>query len=406
MACPTVAPGDPFLFGMLRAIDCHAQTIGASGYQALSSPLSTISLLTTGVLTIFVALFGYRMLVGQTPALRDLVIAIVKIGFVLMLVTSWPAYRTLIYDVVVRAPAELAAAIGTSAALPGTHSGLAGRLHGIDEQIVEFSRLGSADISALRQNAGSGELPRFDPVKDRETIATGRSVYLAATLAAFGAVRLVAGVLLAVGPLFLLFLLFQGTIGLFAGWVRGLVWAALGSLATTIGFGVQLALFDSWLAQLLTLRRAGAPAYQAPVELFVISLVFALLSLALLYAAGRVASGFRIPDAVHHAIAPSVYTQLAQGLAAPQATASQAIPAERNRATAIADAVTRTQRRETALQTASGEGGGGTSAPRGGSVSLGARDPSIGRTVPLGESYRSRTRGRVSARAQRRDARI
>ena len=403
MACPSFAPDDAFLSGMFRAIDCHAQTIGSAGYQALASPTSSISLLTTGVLTIFVALFGYRMLVGQAPDFRDLVVALVKIGFVLMLATSWPAYRVLIYDVTMRAPAELAAEVGRPAALPGTRGGLAGRLQLVDDQIVEFSLLGAANLSAATQNSGqNGDPLRWDPVKDRETILKARTTFLAGSIAAFGAVRLVAGVLLALGPLFVMFLLFESTIGLFVGWIRALVWTGLGSLATTIGFGVQLALVSPWLDQLLVLRRGGAPAYQAPVDLFVISVVFALLSLALLYGAGRVSRGFRIPDRVRVAVANSVHNRFAraaQGAGARDAGGSPAV--ERNRATAIADAVAATQRREQSRQlVAPATTGGGADARR-----TVARDLTAQRVAPLGESYRPRTtRNRISASAQRRDA--
>ena len=66
----------------------------------------------TGLLTLFVALFGYRLLFGHTPGVRDGVLALVKIGIVLALATSWPAYRTLVYDVALRGPAELAGDIG------------------------------------------------------------------------------------------------------------------------------------------------------------------------------------------------------------------------------------------------------------------------------------------------------
>ena len=99
MACPTLAPPTDFLGTILEYVDCQARTIGAGGYQALASPGSTFSLILTGLLTLFVALFGYRMLFGQTPAMRDGVLALVKIGLVLALATGWPPYRSLFYDV-------------------------------------------------------------------------------------------------------------------------------------------------------------------------------------------------------------------------------------------------------------------------------------------------------------------
>ena len=98
-ACAPIPPVEGFLRGVMDFVDCQAQSIGAEGYRALASPGSTLSLVLLGFLTLFVALFGYRMLLGHVPAVRDGVLALVKIGIVLALATSWAAYRTLIYDV-------------------------------------------------------------------------------------------------------------------------------------------------------------------------------------------------------------------------------------------------------------------------------------------------------------------
>ena len=95
MACPTLTPGGAFLDTLLRVVDCHARTLGAEGYQALASPSSVVGTLISIALTLFVAFFGYRMLLGHVPTIRDAVLSIVKIAIVLVLATSWPAYRTL-----------------------------------------------------------------------------------------------------------------------------------------------------------------------------------------------------------------------------------------------------------------------------------------------------------------------
>src|SRR6185503_9979205 len=121
-------PGAGFVSGVLDYVDCQAQAIGAGGFQALAAPGSTLSLVLSGLLTLFVALFGYRMLLGDTPGLRDGVFSVVKIGIVLALAFSWPAYRTLIYDVALKGPAELAGEVGRPAGLPGSGGGLVARL--------------------------------------------------------------------------------------------------------------------------------------------------------------------------------------------------------------------------------------------------------------------------------------
>ncbi|MGC4441997.1 type IV secretion system protein, partial [Streptococcus suis] len=69
------------------------------------------------------AFYGYRLLFGDTPNVREGVLALVKIGIVLALATSWGAYRTLAYDVTMHGPAELAASAGAPAGIPGATGG-------------------------------------------------------------------------------------------------------------------------------------------------------------------------------------------------------------------------------------------------------------------------------------------
>src|SRR3546814_11822995 len=107
----------------LRFLDCQAQLIGAEGYRALAAPGSTASILLTGLITLLIAFIGYRMLLGQTPTIREGVLTFVKLGLVLTLATSWPAYQALVYALILRAPAELAPPIGGPAGPPGSGGG-------------------------------------------------------------------------------------------------------------------------------------------------------------------------------------------------------------------------------------------------------------------------------------------
>jgi type IV secretion system protein VirB6 len=274
-ACPVLSPDSAFLSSMLYYVDCQAQSIGESGYQALMAPGSAVATLLTASLTIFIALFGYRMLFGETPGAREGVMAVVKLGIVLVLATSWPAFRTLVYDVALHGPAELATGIGQPAGLPGAGGGLVTRLQLVDNELVELLVLGAgkppnADVivgptqpltpqqqqQQMQRLQQLQQRPRWDPARDATLLGNARTLYLTSAIAAFSSVRLIAGLLLALGPLFALFLLFDGTRGLFEGWIRGLGGAALGALSTTIILGVELALMEPWLAVILAERRA------------------------------------------------------------------------------------------------------------------------------------------------------
>jgi type IV secretion system protein VirB6 len=411
MACERIPSDDAVLSGVLDYIDCQAQTIGAEGYRALAAPGSSLSLVLLGFLTLFVALFGYRMLLGQGPGVRDGVLALIKIGIVLALATGWTAYRTLIYDVAFHGPAEIAAEIGRPSALPGAGGGLVARLDQADRTIVALAGLGTGDpvegaATTPAAEPGQPALPtaaaREAQAYDGLAMAGARVLFLAGAIGSLAAVRLIAGLMLALGPFFIAFLLFAGTRGLFEGWLRVLGGAALGALGAGIVLGVELALLEPWLNHLVARRLAGQAIIGVPIELFAVTLVFAIALAAVTIASARAAFGLRLPPAWRDS--PSVAavlrgetTRIAGLGREPAHTA-----ADRSRAVMVADAVAATQRREAAPAAATV-----FAAPSSSTHSarhLTVHDRAAAPPPPrLGQSFRRRTGSRVSASAGRRD---
>jgi len=418
MTCSAFSPGTGFVGNVLNYVDCQAQAIGAGGYQALATPGSALSLVLTGLLTLFVALFGYRLLFGHTPGVRDGVMALVKIGVVLALAMSWTAYRTLVYDVALKGPAELAGDIGRPAGLPGAGGGLAWRLDNADGLILALTALGEGEALPTAAQparpaylnpgpatgvpapaAQTGETAHA-PVSAGWAFGGARMLFLAGAAGALAALRVIAGVMLALGPFFFAFLLFDATRGLFEGWLRVLAGTALGALGTAIALGVELAFLEPRLAYLISLRTAGYAIPGAAVELMVVTLIFAFVLVAMLIASARVAYGFRFPSAWR--LAP------AQPVTGPRseetrfAFSRELSPAgiDRSRATMVADAVAASQRRETGpvIVAANAAAASDRSAPR----PAAGRDEPPPPPAPLGQSFR-RTRNRASASASRRD---
>ena len=408
MACPGL-PANAFLGGIVDYIDCQAQAIGSGGYQALAAPGSSLSLVLTGLLTLFVAMFGYRMLFGQTPGMRDGVLAIVKVGIVLALALGWPAYRTLIYDVVLKGPAELAGEIGGPAGLPGAGGGLVPRLDNADRLLVAYTELGPGQ--ALPTVPRPGEVVDSAGRPVRESTWSGfaldgaRVLYLTGAIGALAAVRLTAGLMLALGPFFIAFLLFEGTRGLFEGWLRVLGAAALGALGTAVALGVELALLEPWLMNLIAVRTAGYATPGAPVELFVTGLVFILVLGALLFASARVAYGFRLPVTWRAASGQFVDSMRGESLRVPALASGVEPPlADRSRAVMVSDAVAATHRRESGGLGAAPPGTEIAALRRPAAAHQGpAHDMQPPQPQPLGQSFRRRTRTRHSGSAQRRD---
>lgn len=415
MSCAGIVESD-FLASALRFADCQAQTIGMQGYLALAAPGSPLGTVLTGLLTILLAFFGYRMLLGHVPDGREGVLTFVKIGLVLALATSWAAYRVVIYDVALRGPAEIVDAIGGASGIPGATGGMVSRLGEVDRAMVELSRLGMTGGVPLTPQPeesaapGNTQTPQPQPqpqyqfnyepgtIFGSSSLGTARLVFLTATIAAYASVRLVAGLLLAIGPLFIVFLLFEGTRTLFEGWVRALVAAAVGALAVTMTLGIELALLEPWLSDLLARRSIGLPSSASATEMLVIALAFALILLAALGMAARLVLGFRLPFARARQTIERIDGASSVSSVSSVQNRTATSGDEPSRATAIAEAVAVAQRREARAlveRISPAAALPGSSSQR--------RDTSAPNAVPLGQGHRRRVQTRVSASARKRD---
>jgi len=419
MACPPLVPEAGFVRSMMAFVDCQAATLGAGGYQALAAPGSALGLVLTGFMTLFVAFFGYRLLLGYGLDLRSGMFAFARIAIVLALATSWPAYRVLVYDVALRGPADLATTIGAPSSLPGAGGGLVERLDVADQAMVALAILGegrppvpaAADANQVAQ--ATQTVPQPYPGFNTFAIGGARMLFLIGAIGGLAAVRMVAGLLLAIGPLFVAFLLFENTRSLFEGWLRVLAGAALAAFGTAIALGAELALIEPWLTDLLSRRTADEWLPAMPTELLVVTIVFALIIVAMMYAAARIAWAFRLAPIWHagsNRVIEAIRGEARVATAAAGAGATAAPATDRSRAATVVDAVAATQRREAGQpQPAGVQGGRGDPAgPAGRPQAHGGRphDPSEPLApTPLGQSFPRRTRGRVSASAGRRDRR-
>lgn len=283
MACGAVHSGERFLAGTLAQLDCQAQTIGAYGYGALADPGSPVSLALAGLLTVFVALFGLRLLFGGPFEGRDLALDLLRVGLVLTLATSWPAWRTLGYNLVIAGPDEIFRAVGLAAGLPGASGDLASRLQRVDEGLSLLNTLGTG-----RLGVASG---------DWFQLGFARAAFLTGTIVPIALVRLSAGLLLALAPLMAGLLLFGVSRGVFAGWARALGMVFLASIAVSLVLAAELALVEPWLQDALARRAAQSEVLDLAVEALALTLGFALVALGLIAVMARVAFAMSMASA-------------------------------------------------------------------------------------------------------------
>ncbi|WP_448659146.1 type IV secretion system protein [Sphingomonas sp. CJ99] len=384
-----------FLETMLRFVDCEARSIGAEGYAALAAPGSPVASLLSIALTLVIAVIGYQMLLGFVPTIRDAVLAVVKVGIVLVLATSWPAYQVLVYDTAVLGPAELFQSIGGAAGLPGAGGGMTARLVAVDDALGAMTLFGAGAPPIGEPPQALGPFGGFDAF----ALGSARILFLLGVIGAFAAVRLITGLALALAPLFALFLLFETTRGLFEGWVRVLLGAVLGTFGVTLMLGIELALLEPWLIDLLAARSSRIALPNAPAELFSVTFIFCLALIAVIGAAIRLAMNFTLPRIWPRRISQGPGAELSIGTERPLGSAQHSDNEERSRALILADAIASSQRREGASASVGALVGGRMEA---GPPDRPAIDPIA---QPLGQTFRRRTMTRVSAGALKREQR-
>jgi type IV secretion system protein VirB6 len=328
-------------------LDCQARALGENGFQALAGGPMLTGLL-SGLITIFVALIGYRLILGIIPDLRDGIVWAIRLGVVLALTTSWPAFQTLIYRVAVDAPVELAGVVIPAVGLPSAG------LHTRIQQAYDTMRIGATSVGLPATDAAPLQsVPRLGP--GQPALPQTASLLVVSTTGVVAALRLAVGFLLAVAPLALLGLLFDATLGLFSGWVRALAGAALGVLAATLVTAIELVALENQLSSLQAYQLGGVAGSMDPQALTTIVLLFALVMVVVVAAAARMGSAFRLPalavaragEANSRHAAPVQPARITAEMTA-GARALQAVPVMHARVNAVGDALAATVRREQA----------------------------------------------------------
>jgi type IV secretion system protein VirB6 len=292
MASCSSLVGQGVIRGVLGAVDCQTRAFSEAGYSSLTSASSTFQVGLTLLLTIYVALVGYRMLFASSGArLSDAPGIALKIGAILALVTSWATFQTLVFDLAAKAPAEIAAAV--AAPMQANGGSLAadpvGGLQTTYDQLVQgaaaFGKTAGANAKAYASPAASAA----------ESLSAASGVLFMTTAGAIAAATLAIGVLTAVGPVFIALFLIPATRGLFMGWVRALAAAAIAPLLGWLTVVVMLSVLEPWLVTLAQERADNTLDPQTAMSVASLVFVFGAGQAALMIAACVVAFGFRLP---------------------------------------------------------------------------------------------------------------
>ena len=335
-SCPAPSPEDPLVQSLLGVVDCNVRDLVHTGYMAIFQPGSAIAGLLTALLTIYVAVMGYRLLLGQSQLrVSDFALNAVKLGVVIALATQWDTYQTVVYNLLFRGPEQLA---GLVAAAVHPDSAL---IHGdvFDGLQTAFDKL-SGFGAGYAAHAPPSASPMLGGAGFAALLMTSSaSILLLSTLGVLLVAKIVLGLLLAVGPLFIALLLFETTRGVFEGWLRACFAFAFAPLAVTVLLGVALTMLEPSLTQMDELLKQHIYTLGPAYSVMTLVLVFAGVSAGALIAGGVVALGFRLPRRMQPAVN---LTAVAPAQRAEPVVASQ------SRAGRVAAAATLLDRRDNA----------------------------------------------------------
>jgi len=299
--------------GALTAVDCIASEVSEQAFSRLFGTDGQLGVALMVVLTLYVAFFGISLLLGRSNlSIRAMIPRMVTIGLVLTFATSFAAFSTVFYNLFVATPDYLAGVLTDS---EGSATATFAMKLDIVFLAIQEASTGIEDISA------------FSPPG---MMWIGAMLLLIGTVGLLVTARIGLALLLAVGPIFVVLALFNGTRGLFVGWLKGMVMLALAPLFAVVGGSLMLEMAVPILSALVS--TPGQIDQQAAMAFFLVGFVHCMLMLMVLYVGSKMVSGWQVfgfasPDVVTTPNADAYRTAPVAPLAASLDRAVQATPA-------------------------------------------------------------------------------
>ena len=284
-SCPTFDGAGPSgIAEALRVVDCMSGEAASFAFARLFGTDALLGQALTAALTLYIGFYAIGLLTGRTSlSLTSLTPRMMTLGIALTFATSWVAYQSVIWNLLVGGPDQIASLlIGTQ----GSATSLfADRLDGIFAVV--------AQAAAATEAAKAG-------LTDSGSIASGPDLlWFSALLLLLGTVgvllvsRIALAAMLALGPIFIICGLFPGSRGLFEGWLKAAVLFALTPLLAVLIGGATIALLSPMLDSLAA--AGGQVPLRLTTTLFLAAAVYCALMIVCLKIAATMVAGWRLP---------------------------------------------------------------------------------------------------------------
>ena len=287
--CGTDLPAG-LVAGLIGTVDCYITEFAQGSYRDLVGPGTYFAAVFTALLTIYVALMGYQLLLGRA-GLRatDLPLTAMKVGLILAFLTSWAAYQTIVYNLLFNGPQEIARVLLSQLDRLNGNSGT-DVFTGLEKTF--YSLIDSAAVYG-RQAGGNVNILQGGPALGAGMLWFSAVVMLLASVGLILASKILLGLLLAVGPLFIALFLFDATRGIFDGWLRTTIGFAIVPLATTVFSAAMLMMLSPFVARLAALARANRFDMGVVVTITIVVAVFVIVVSQAIRLGMGIAAGYR-----------------------------------------------------------------------------------------------------------------
>jgi type IV secretion system protein VirB6 len=260
----------------LTAVDCIASGMSEQAFNRLFGTDGQLAFALTILLGLYVGFFGISLMLGRANlSVRALLPKMMTLGLVLTFATSFVAFSTIFYNIFIGGPDQIAGV------LTGTQG---------ESATAVFAQKIDVVFQAIQKASGdTKDISAFSPPG---MMWLGAMLLLLGTVGLLVTARIALALLLAVGPIFVVMALFDGTRGLFTGWLKGLVMMALAPLFAVLGGSIMLEMAVPVLAALV--KVPGQIDQQAAMAFFLIGAVHVALMLLALVVSAMMVSGWQV----------------------------------------------------------------------------------------------------------------
>ena len=277
---------------MIETLINNVDTIILAFVQgAFGSLTPIVQILWRLMFIIFIAVFGYKVIISGRFAANDLIVNTLKIIVLLLIATEWDTFFLLVYNMTTDFPSDVAGQI-----MQGAANSLGGAAIANDDASANLA------LSNFYDRAMGVSSNLLEAANWREW-----GLYLYALAVWFGALaltgyaamlivlsKIAVAILLSIGPLFVLLLIFANSRNLFEGWLRTLLNYAIIPIFVYALLALLLTISEVPLSDLEANTNGNSPTLTYISTFLFGSVVFVILLMQVMNMAASITGGLSL----------------------------------------------------------------------------------------------------------------